>query len=348
MHDAVGDRRAARRRRGSACRRPRSAAPFEGSNGDEARPADGRCAPLAALVFKTHIDPHAGKVSYVRVLSGTLKQDTAGRRRSRRAPGPHRRAVAGHVEGAQAARRGGGGRHLRRREAQGGEDRRHAERREEAVRRRSCRRRRRRSTRGRSSSRARASRRRRRRRCSASARRIRGSSSSTTPQSREMLRRGARRAAPGHHARATAAARVDRLPPRTAAHPVPRDGARAREGRRGQAEEADRRPRAVRRLLHRHRADAARCRVRVRGRDRRRRRPAAVHPERREGRPQGDGARHARGLPARRLQGAPRRRQVPRGRLVGRGLPGRRRAARCGRRCSRRSRPARAHRDASR
>jgi elongation factor G len=31
--------------------------------------------PLAAIVFKTHIDPHAGKTSYVRVLSGVLRPD---------------------------------------------------------------------------------------------------------------------------------------------------------------------------------------------------------------------------------------------------------------------------------
>ena len=31
--------------------------------------------PLAALVFKTHIDPHAGKTSYLRVLSGVLRPD---------------------------------------------------------------------------------------------------------------------------------------------------------------------------------------------------------------------------------------------------------------------------------
>jgi elongation factor G len=46
---------------------------FEGQDGEtrEAR-ADG---PLSALVFKTHVDPHAGRVSYVRVLSGTLRPD---------------------------------------------------------------------------------------------------------------------------------------------------------------------------------------------------------------------------------------------------------------------------------
>ena len=255
-------------------------------------------APVAALVFKTHIDPHAGKVSYVRVLSGTLKQDHVGRRRSRRAPRPHRRAVAGHVEGAQAARRGGRGRHRApsrsSRRAQDGdtlsdekkpfvaklpptppalysrtlivEGKGVEEKAAQAL----------------------------QRICEEDP----GLVFKHDPPEPRDAPRGPRRAAPGHHARAPAAARVDRLPPRAAAHPVPRDGARAREGRRGQAEEADRRPRAVRRLLHRPRADAARRGVRVRGRDRRRRRPAPVHPERREGRPQGDGARDARGLPA--------------------------------------------------
>jgi len=33
-------------------------------------------APVAAFVFKTSIDPHAGRTSYVRVLSGTLKADS--------------------------------------------------------------------------------------------------------------------------------------------------------------------------------------------------------------------------------------------------------------------------------
>jgi elongation factor G len=48
--------------------------PFESETGEERRAANGG-SPLAALVFKTHIDPHAGKVSYLRVISGTLKQD---------------------------------------------------------------------------------------------------------------------------------------------------------------------------------------------------------------------------------------------------------------------------------
>jgi elongation factor G len=49
---------------------------LEGTNGEGTREtkADG---PLAAIVFKTHIDPHAGKVSYVRVVSGTLRADAS-------------------------------------------------------------------------------------------------------------------------------------------------------------------------------------------------------------------------------------------------------------------------------
>ena len=44
-----------------------------GGDPDERPPTSD--APLAALVFKTRIDPHAGRASYVRVLSGTLKPD---------------------------------------------------------------------------------------------------------------------------------------------------------------------------------------------------------------------------------------------------------------------------------
>jgi elongation factor G len=55
---------------------PAQRPPFAGAQGDERRDAspDG---PLAAFVFKTHIDPHAGKVSYVRVVSGTLRPDVS-------------------------------------------------------------------------------------------------------------------------------------------------------------------------------------------------------------------------------------------------------------------------------
>jgi elongation factor G len=49
--------------------------PFEGVGTGEKREAKPD-APVAAFIFKTHIDPHVGKISYVRVVSGTLKPDT--------------------------------------------------------------------------------------------------------------------------------------------------------------------------------------------------------------------------------------------------------------------------------
>jgi elongation factor G len=55
---------------------PTDRAPFEGENGEEKRAAK-TDQPTAAIVFKTHIDPHAGKVSYVRVISGTLRPDVS-------------------------------------------------------------------------------------------------------------------------------------------------------------------------------------------------------------------------------------------------------------------------------
>ncbi|HEY6458627.1 MAG TPA: EF-Tu/IF-2/RF-3 family GTPase, partial [Polyangiaceae bacterium] len=54
---------------------PSARGPFPSTNG-ESRPSSAD-APLAALVFKTRIDPHAGRVSYVRVLSGTLRHDAS-------------------------------------------------------------------------------------------------------------------------------------------------------------------------------------------------------------------------------------------------------------------------------
>jgi elongation factor G len=40
---------------------------------DQRPPADG---PLAAFAFKTLADPHVGRVTYLRVLSGTLKSNS--------------------------------------------------------------------------------------------------------------------------------------------------------------------------------------------------------------------------------------------------------------------------------
>jgi elongation factor G len=53
---------------------PNARLAFTSDGGDETRETKAE-APLAAIVFKTHIDPHAGKVSYVRVISGTLRPD---------------------------------------------------------------------------------------------------------------------------------------------------------------------------------------------------------------------------------------------------------------------------------
>ena len=93
----------------------------------------------------------------------------------------------------------------------------------------------------------------------------------------------------------------------------------------GEAQEADRRPRPVRRLLDRAVTAAARRGLRVRGRDRRRRHPAPVHPRGREGRPRAAAAGHPRRLSHRRRQGAALRRHLPRRRLVGDGVQDRRR-----------------------
>ena len=91
----------------------------------------------------------------------------------------------------------------------------------------------------------------------------------------------------------------------------------ARGRGRGQVQEADRRPRPVRRGVRAGRAARARRRLRVRRQDRRRRDPAPVHPRGREGRARDDGARRRVRLPRRRREGHLLRRQVPLGRLVG-------------------------------
>ena len=81
-------------------------------------------------------------------------------------------------------------------------------------------------------------------------------------------------------------AEVTLKPPRV---PVPGDDPGLGQGPRA-PQEADRRPRPVRRLPHRDRA-AGRRRVRVRQRDQGRRDPARLHPGGREGRARGDAAR---------------------------------------------------------
>ncbi len=48
----------------------------ESANGSTVERKGSPDEPLALFVFKTHIDPHAGRLSFARVLSGTLKSDT--------------------------------------------------------------------------------------------------------------------------------------------------------------------------------------------------------------------------------------------------------------------------------
>jgi len=55
---------------------PTQRAPFKAKGEGEARPCS-KDGALAAYCFKTTIDPHAGRASFVRVISGTLKTDGA-------------------------------------------------------------------------------------------------------------------------------------------------------------------------------------------------------------------------------------------------------------------------------
>ena len=77
--------------------------------------------------------------------------------------------------------------------------------------------------------------------------------------------------------------------PAPAARAVPRDDPQG-VARAGQLQEADRRPRPVRRLPHRARAARRTRGLRVRGQDRRRRHPAELPARGRQGHPGGDGS----------------------------------------------------------
>ena len=94
----------------------------------------------------------------------------------------------------------------------------------------------------------------------------------------------------------------------------------------GPARQAVRRARPVRRVRHRGGAAARGVRLRVRRQGRRRLGAPAVHPERGEGGPRADGARRTPRLSGRRPAGDPHRRQVAQRRLLRHGLPDRRRA----------------------
>ena len=83
-----------RRDRGPRCPRPRTAARSKGTDPAtkaEASRKPAADAPLSAFVFKTLVDPHAGRISLFRVYSGTLKSDS---RRPQREPRRRRSAWA--------------------------------------------------------------------------------------------------------------------------------------------------------------------------------------------------------------------------------------------------------------
>ena len=89
-------------------------------------------------------------------------------------------------------------------------------------------------------------------------------------------------------------------------------------------QEADRRPRAIRRLPHRARAARRPHRLRVRGQDRRRRHPAELPARGRQGNPGGNAPGRAGGRAGAGRAGPARGRLVPHGRLVGDGVQDRR------------------------
>ena len=125
------------------------------------------------------------------------------------------------------------------------------------------------------------------------------------------------RRARGRHRRA-AEAQVRRIgQDRHAARAVPRDHPQAHQDRQP-LQAADRRPRPVRSRGHRVRADGVRLGLRVRQPHRGRRGAEAVHPRRREGPARGDGRGRAGRLPGGRHEGDPGRRQLPHRRLAAR------------------------------
>ena len=75
--------------------------------------------PLLARVFKTAADPFVGRLTYLRVLSGTLHSQGHAWNCGPQRRGAHRAAAAAPRQGAGADRRAQGGRDRRRREARG-------------------------------------------------------------------------------------------------------------------------------------------------------------------------------------------------------------------------------------
>ena len=268
----------------------------------------------SAFVWKTVADPFAGRITLFRVVSGTLKADstvhnvTPGRPGAARPPDPAAGQDADQRPGDQ------GRRHRRRRQAEGDADQRHARRQGRGVRR--CRAIKfpepvisyaiEPKSRGDEE------------KISTALHRLQEEdptiSYTRDAQTKELLLAGQGQS----HIEVTVAKLKRRfgveVNAQAAAHPLPRDHQGGGRGARP-AQEADRRPRPVRRLQGQVRAAAARQRLRVRRRHLRRLDPAAVHAGGREGDPGLAHARLPRRLPDGRLPRHGLRRLVPPRRL---------------------------------
>ena len=279
-------------------------------------------APFAALVFKTISDPYTGRITLMRVFSGKVNPDaivTNPARETRREAG---RPVLPPGQGAGPGRPGQGRRHRRHGQAQGHGDRRHALRQglrdrhpDHQVPRAVDLLRHRAQDPGR-----------------------RGQDLPglapdhgggpdrplrARPGHRPAPHLGERRAPrPDHHRKAQEALQRRRRP--QAAQDLLQGDDQGPGRRPGPPQEADGRPRPVRRRLDQDGAPAPGQGFRVRGQDLRRGHPPELHPLGREG----DAGRPQEGrpgrLPGRRFQGHPLRRVLPRRRFVGHRLQDRR------------------------
>ena len=298
-------RPAAARRRSSRYAAVAGRAAVHGARRQRATTSRGQAdekAPCAAFVWKTIADPFAGRITLFRVVSGTLKSDSTVHNMTRDTPERLGHLLAAAGQDADARARDQGRRPRRGRQAEGHADQRHARRQGRPVHvpadhvpgagaRPTP-----------SSRRAAATKTRSAPRCTGSRKRIRRIQLQPRPADQGAAALGPGPAAHRGHGRQAEAPLRRRREPQAAAHPLPRDDQGVDRGARP-PQEADRRPRPVRRLQDQGGAAAARRRLRVRRRHLRRLDSAAVRPGRREGHP---GRAHAR-LPGR----------LPDGRLPG-------------------------------
>ena len=271
-----------------------------------------------AYIFKTIADPYSGRINLMRVYAGTLKGDS--QLVNSRTHGKERVGQLLMLQGKDHTPTDelGAGHDRRGREAEGDQHRRRAGRRRQAGRR--------------GADRAAGAGRVVRDRGPQQGRRGQGARLAAAPAGGGPVagrapRRGdrrddRRRALPdarGDGAGAHAPAVRGRGRPEAAARALPRDDPQAGP-RPWTPQEADRRPRPVRRLPHRDRADGGARGLRVHRQDRGRRDPAGIPPGRRQGHPGGDAQGRAGGRSRRGRPGAARGRLLPQRRLVGDGV----------------------------